>query len=166
MTIDGVDCRIEEPAPFDKKWHSHKFKGPGLRCEVCVCIQTGDICWINGPFKCGRWNDVMTFRGNLKQLLAPGEMAECDGGYKADPSCRDKHVIMNPSDHRAKNNARARHENVNSDLKNFECLCQPWRHDRHLHKFAFAAVAVLTQLSHELEGGPNQVVHQKAVAFQ
>lgn len=154
LTVDGTDCPIQEPHPFSSIWYSHKLKGPGLRYEVGVCIQTGDICWINGSFKCGRWPDMRIFRRNLKGLLAPGEMVECDAGYVGDPSCRHKHIIMNLADDRAKCAARARHETVNGDIKSFDCLSQVWRHDRHLHKHAFAAAAVLTQLSYNLGGGP------------
>lgn len=30
-----------EPSPFDPKWFSHKFVGPGLRYEVGVFYQVG-----------------------------------------------------------------------------------------------------------------------------
>ena len=62
MTVDGVDCPIQEPIPFDPQWFSHKFRGPGLKYEIAVCIQTGDIVWANGPFKCGKWPDVKILR--------------------------------------------------------------------------------------------------------
>ena len=154
MTVDGTDCQISESFPFSRVWHSHKFRKTGLRYEIGVCIQTGDIVWVNGPFKCGRWVDISIFRRNLKHKLLPGEMVECDGGYRGDPQCRHKHIIMNEADSRAKSAARARHETVNGDIKKFGCLQQVWRHDRHLHKYAFAACATLTQLGYNLGEGP------------
>ena len=79
MTLDCTDCLIYEPRnPFSKSWFTQKRKTAGLRYEVAVCIQTGDIVWINGPFKCGVWNDLMIFRRDLKWKLAPGEMVETD----------------------------------------------------------------------------------------
>jgi len=33
MSIDGVDCMVNEPWPFDKKWFSEKFNGPGVKYE-------------------------------------------------------------------------------------------------------------------------------------
>ena len=55
--MDGVDFEIQEPFPFKKdyseKWFSHKFKGPGLRYEILVCIQTGDIVSVSELFPCG-----------------------------------------------------------------------------------------------------------------
>ena len=162
MTIDGTDCPIQEPVPFSRIWYSHKFHGPGLRYEVGVCIQTGDICWINGSFKCGRWSDLIgIFRRDLRQLLLPGEMVECDGTYLGEPACRHKHVVCNPADDAAKKAARSRHETVNGDIKVFGCLgsAGPWRHDRHLHKYCFAAAAVLTQLSYNLGFRAFQVIY-------
>ena len=160
MTVDGTDCHIQEPRPFNRKWWTKKFNGPGVRYEVAVCIQTGEICWINGPFACGRWPDIKIFRRNLKHLLDPGEMVECDAGYRGDPSCRNKDIIFNRSDARAKGKARARHETVNSDIKRFACLQQTWRHDLQLHKYAFAAAAVMTQLTYSAGHGPKfQVIY-------
>jgi hypothetical protein len=47
-----------------------------------VCIQTGDIVWVNGPFKEGKWNDIKLYRRILKEQLLPGEMVEADRGYR------------------------------------------------------------------------------------
>jgi hypothetical protein len=88
MTVDGTDVMIWEPKPFSRMWYSHKFNGAGLRYEIGVCIQTGDIVWVNGPFKCGPWPDLSIFRINLKNLLLPREQVEADNGYRGDPSCR------------------------------------------------------------------------------
>lgn len=52
VSVDGTDFRIYERHPFWSGWFSHKFKGPGVRYEVAVCIKTGDVVWINGPFPC------------------------------------------------------------------------------------------------------------------
>ena len=57
ITVDGTDFRIQEPIPFNPKWYSHKFKGPGLRYEVAICIKTGCIVWVIGPFPAGEWPD-------------------------------------------------------------------------------------------------------------
>ena len=84
MTVDGTDFRIQQPHPFNKKWYSHKFKGPGLRYEVAVCIQTGDVVWINGPFPCGKWPDLKIFQLRLKHMLGPEEKVEADDGYRGE----------------------------------------------------------------------------------
>lgn len=53
VSVDGTDFQICEPSKFDEKWFSHNFNGPSVRYEIAVCIQTGWIVWINGPFPCG-----------------------------------------------------------------------------------------------------------------
>jgi len=56
VTINGTDfCIVFEQMPFDSKWFSQKFKGPGLCYEVGVCIQTSWIVWINSLFPTGNW---------------------------------------------------------------------------------------------------------------
>ena len=82
VTLDGTDCRIREPAPFNKKWYSHKFKGPGLRYEIGLCIFSGHIVWVSGPFPCGEYPDLKIIREGIIHLLKEGEMLIADGGYK------------------------------------------------------------------------------------
>ena len=53
ITVDGVDCAIEERYPFNEKIFSKKLNGPGYKYEVGVCIATGHIVWINGSFLAG-----------------------------------------------------------------------------------------------------------------
>ena len=87
---------------------------------------------------------------------------ETDGGYKGDISVRNKHEIMNAADSKAKSDARSRQENVHGDIKVFGCLesAGPWRHDRHLHKYAFASAAVLTQLAYNRDPyRPRQIIY-------
>lgn len=79
MSVDTVDFRI----PFHgRKFHTHKWKfGSGLRYEAAVCILTGELVWINGPFEPGIWNDVSIFRSCLLSMLEDGERVEADDGY-------------------------------------------------------------------------------------
>lgn len=157
MTVDGTDFRIEEPTPFDRKWFSHKFKGAGVRYEVAVCIQTGDIVWTRGPFPCGSWNDLKIFRSKMKNMQGTGEMVEADAGYAGEPGkVRVPGDYVSRVDRRAKKIARARHETVNRRLKQFGCLKQQYRHELRIHKFCFAAVVVCTQLSIEFGELPFQ----------
>ena len=51
VTLDGTDMSCE--IRFDKRFFSHKFNGGGVKYEIGVCIKTGHIVWINGPFRCG-----------------------------------------------------------------------------------------------------------------
>ena len=77
-TVDGTDFRIGEQG---KLFYSFKYKKSGLRYEVALCIATGDIVWVNGPYECGMWNDPKIFRDSLLSHLAPAERIEADDGY-------------------------------------------------------------------------------------
>lgn len=158
VTVDGTDFRIREPHPFASAWYSHKYKGPGLRYEVGICIQTGHIVWINGPYACGMWNDQRIFNHGLRYWLDEGERVEADNGYRGPQ-------IVRPGDYatkeekRAKDLARARHETVNRRFKQFAILSQPFRHPLKKHKMVFRAVAAITQLQIETGTGPFHVIY-------
>ena len=81
ITVDGTDFRIQEPIPFNPKWYSHKFKGPGLWYEVAICIKTGWIVWVNGPFPCGEWPDRKIVQAGINHQLDDNEFYVGDGGY-------------------------------------------------------------------------------------
>jgi hypothetical protein len=126
---------------------SHKSQGAGYRYEMGVCIQTGDIVWVNGPFKCGDWPDINTFRLDLKGRLAPGEKVEADVGYRGDNSIRTPNDVANMVDRPAKSVARARHETINHRFKKCYAVGGVFRHHRRMHTPVFSTVAVITQLS-------------------
>ena len=113
-----------------------------------MCIATGLIVWIHGPFPCGSFPDIKIFRHGLKHQLAKGESVEADRGYRGEPQC-----VSVPSDYSsqkqkiAKDHARARHEHINGRLKQFACLSHIFRHDVQKHSDVFWSVAVVTQLS-------------------
>jgi hypothetical protein len=157
MSIDATDCQIWEPHPFSKMWFSHKFHGAGLRYEVAVCIATGDIVWVTGPFKCGKWPDIKIFQHGLKRLLGVGEDVEADSGYRYDKRVQHPGMINSWAQLRSKNLVRARHETVNARLKQFSILTQVFRHDIDKHLYVFMACAVMTQLTFERGYRPFQV---------
>ena len=78
MSVDGTDFRIAE---HGKQFYSFKFKKSALRYEVALCILTGDIVWINGPYEPGVWNDIAIFRAGIMHHLEDGERVEADDGY-------------------------------------------------------------------------------------
>jgi hypothetical protein len=61
-------------------WYGMVWYGKA-RYEIGICIKTGDILWVNGPFMCGSWLDIKIYRRDLKQKLRVGEMVEADSGY-------------------------------------------------------------------------------------
>jgi hypothetical protein len=66
---------------YSKPFWSCKFQKSGARYEVGLCIKTGDICWLNGPYEAGICNDGMIFKDTLVSMLEYGERCETDGGY-------------------------------------------------------------------------------------
>lgn len=123
-----------------------------MKYEVAICILTGEIVWIMGPFPCGDWHDVNVFRFALKQMLDEGERVEADDGYVGeDPLTArvpgsmahyhdDRMLLVRAFVHR-------RHETVNKRLKQFKCLATVFCHPIALHAQCFQACAVLTQLA-------------------
>jgi hypothetical protein len=150
ISVDGTDFPISQKGP---KFSSHMFmKKSGLRYEVGLCILTGDIVWVNGPYECGMWNDITIFRDSLKWHLLPGERVEADDGYLGEhpqyvkcPAGFANPVITEYMQQRVRN----RQESVNRRFKNFGILKQVFRHDEKLseHGDIFRAVAIITQLA-------------------
>jgi len=152
MSVDGTDCPVFEPWPWDRKMYSHKLNGPGIKYEVGVCLKTGMIVWINGPF-IGGTNDGTIFRKGLSRHLCVDEAVEADKGYTGDDKLRLPHMGLTSKERKMKSNARAQHECVNGRLKQFNVLTTHFRHMKpnregmmKKHGLCFTAVAVITQL--------------------
>ena len=148
VSVDGTDFRVQ--SEYGRAFFSHKFKGSALRYEVGVCILTGFIVWINGPYEAGNWNDIMIFRDSLISFLGPSERVEADDGYvgEAPQKVKCPASFTNPEETlQMQKRVRARHETVNKRFKQWGCLSQRFRHDAGKHGDAFRCVAVITQLS-------------------
>ena len=152
ISVDGTDCPVYEPSPFDRKMYSHKLDGPGVKYEVAVCIKTAKIVWINGPFIASK-NDTTIFTEGLSHLLYDDEGVEVDKGYRGDNKMKRPGMGISHDDRKMKSNARAQHEIVNGRLKHFGVLTTHFRHMKpnrdgmmKKHKLCFDAVAVITQL--------------------
>ncbi len=150
ISVDCTDVPIQEPMVRSSKWFSHKFSGSGLRYEIGISLQLGNIVWIHGPYPCGSWPDIKIFRDCLRTYLDENERVEADDGYCGDAPryCKtptDFCSIAEDVD-KYRNRLRARHETVNKRLKDFDILVQTYRHDVENHSHVFRAVAVLVQL--------------------
>jgi hypothetical protein len=147
VTVDGTDFRIPE---HGKPFYSFKFRKSALRYEVALCILTGDIVWINGPYEAGKWNDLQIFRNSLMSHLAPNERVEADDGYVGEHphhvKC-PKGIGNLPETEYMQQRARNRQETVNKRFKVWGALKQVWRHAIELHGEVFRAIAVITQLT-------------------
>ena len=152
ISVDGTDCPVFEPWPFSPKMYSHKMNGPGVKYEVAVCLKTGHIVWINGPFV-GSVNDSTIFKEGLGTLLYDEEAVEVDRGYLGDGRMKLPSMGKDSKERKMKSNARAQHEAVNGRLKHFNVLTTHFRHMKpnregmmKKHGLCFTAVAVITQL--------------------
>ncbi len=147
ITVDGTDFRIQEPWPFSSKWYTKKFHGPGVRYEIGICIQTGWIVWVNGPFPCGKWSDLKIALEDLVYMFQGNETAVADRGYRGHPIYFDVPRNANTLQHAVQMAlARARHECVNRRFKQWQCMQQRWRHRLAKHGVTFRAVANVEQL--------------------
>ena len=116
----------------------------------------GDICWVNGLFPAGGYNDWTIFsQYGLKNCLDPGERVEADDGYSGgDPEYTKTRssAFCNEAASRMRDRIRARHEAVNGKFKAWQILCSPFRHGRtggrglSSHQDIFFAIAVITQI--------------------
>ena len=142
VSVDCTDCPIREPFPFDKGLFSHKFRGAGFRYELALSLHSDDIVSVVGPFPCGRMPDVSIARqGGLLDKLDEGESFIADGGYRGLGN-----IARTPHNNRFEDRARARQEVLNSHIKKFKILDQPFRHNLSDHRDCFRAVVALTQI--------------------
>ena len=146
-SVDGTDFRIFESSPFDPKWMSHKFRGPGLRYEIGVSVSTKRIVWLYGPFPAGQENDQGIFNLKMCQNLLENEKVLGDSGYGG-PKVLHGSLEGDPDNSRAAM-LRAYHERINGRIKSFGCMNQRWRHRLDKHHLCFFAVSHLVQLSIE-----------------
>lgn len=153
MSVDCVDCAVKEPYPFDKGIFSEKLNGPGYKYEIGICIATGDIVWVNGPFKAGKNDSTIFKEDGLMDALCEDECVEVDAGYKGSDKFKNPNISQCRTDRKQKSRVRARHEVANSRLKLFEVLNSIFRHEaKEKHQMCFDAVAVITQLMFEFHG--------------
>jgi transposase len=152
LSVDGADCPIMEPWPIEKKWYSEKLNGPGVKYEVGVCIKTGEIVWFKGPFVASK-NDATIFIEDLAHRLYKNEGVDVDGGYKGHDALKNKMVSISRAQRKQKSAVRARHETINSRLKQFNVLNFPFRHHKlgsddmmFKHGILFGAIVVVTHL--------------------
>ena len=92
--MDGTDFRIPQITPWSKSWYSHKFNAPGLRYEIGVCIHTGAIVWVHGPFPPGDYPDISIFRHALIFMLDNNERVEADDGLKVNTQESARYRIL------------------------------------------------------------------------
>ena len=143
VTLDGVDFSTHEHYPFDDSLYSHKLNGPGIRYDVALCINTGDIVFWGGGFKAGVYPDLVIARKGICLLLEPYEKILADKGYE------DARYFIYPATERGDNallkNISGRHENINARLKCWGVLRQKFRGTLSYHYDYFSAIIQMEQ---------------------
>jgi hypothetical protein len=148
LLVDGTNFWIAKG--YSKPFWSYKFKKSGLRYEVGLSIQTGDICWLSGLYAPGKRNYLSIFRDLLVSMLEPGKRCETDRGYQgATPACVKCPGVVeaDPNTAQIQQRIRSRQETVNKRLKNWVILSTMYCHNLLEHQTVFGAIVVLTQLS-------------------
>ena len=129
ISVDGTDLQIPE---HGQTFYSHKFKKSGLHYEVALCILTGSIVWINGPYECGVWPDISIFRNSLKTHLAPNERVEADDGYVGEHpqccKCPASFTNLEETEY-MRQYVHNRQESINNCFKFWGCLEQKFQHE-------------------------------------
>lgn len=126
-----------------------KFKGPGLRYEIAVSVQTGHIVSVIGPYPCGSWRDDKIFMNGLVHRLLPGEKVIADKGYRMLGrwcECPDR-INGNVNYERLKYNVRSRHETVNARFKHYCALSSRFRGHPSEHWYHVHAIANIVQIN-------------------
>lgn len=118
----------------------------GLRYEIGICLQTGWLVWVEGPYPPGRWSDLDIAENCLHGDLDRGELYLTDGTYRD----RNGFARKTPNgsikaDQRMKDLAGARLGHVKKLLKNYGILHRCFRHDRTMHGRVLQAVANVVQ---------------------
>ena len=151
VSVDGTDFQLAYGRSHRCYW-DYKFKGPGLRYEVAICLRTSDIVWAYGPHLPGLYNDLQIFRMNMIHELELGERAEADDGYigECPQHIKCSNGVSRREDREGLNQRqRNRHETVNERFKNFGCMSSKFRHSPAKHGTCFSCVVMLTQLAIE-----------------
>ena len=95
-----------------KKFYFHKTKKNALGHKIGLGIKNGDICWVNGGYPSGDWNDEIVFKN--------AQRAEANEGYRGIASRYNKcpgTVWKKTKKKEMKQRVRFRQETINIRLR-------------------------------------------------
>ena len=144
VSIDGTDFRIKEPHPFQPGWYSVKFRGPAVRYEVGICIATGWIVWVFGPFRAGK-NDHLISQEGVDLILDHGERYIADKIYASECAI-NPYDAWNNADSQYMTLVRGRHETINRLFKQFKSIANTFRRDPAKHGLFMYSIANIIQV--------------------
>ena len=144
VSVDGTDFRIREPQPFDKGWYSVKFNGPAVKYEVAICIATGWIVWLYGPWRGGR-NDHEIAAHGVDLIVEDGERYIDDKGYKSRRAL-NPYNAWNDQEAGYMRIVRGRHETINHLFKTFAVISNIFRRSLTKHGLFMYSIANIVQI--------------------
>ena len=155
LSVDGTDCPINEPTPFNRNWMSHKFKGAAIKYEIGIDLD-GNYAWVSPPYR-GSVHDSTIFKRALRNLVPDGCCVIVDSAYGIED---DKVAPVSEYDDAPvtdfKKRVKSRHETGNKRIKDFAITSTCFRHQLDFHSACFDAVVVLCQFN--VENGENLFV--------
>ena len=152
ISVDCTDCFITEEYPFCALFWSHKFNHAAYKYEIAVCIRTGYIVWVNGPWPASV-ADKQIYETYLAKKLGKDEKVAADSGYSGCTNVVQPEVAKTWIQKKQKSQANGRHETVNGRFKQFNALSNRFYHQCPIkHRSVFVSVVVLTQIDFELNG--------------
>ena len=91
------------------------FKGPDLRCEIFLELDSSKIVWSHGPFPASK-PDLVIIRSGMKIIMSDGERTVADKGHndRSSWTYHDSNVIA--EDRVLCADLRARHETLKRRL--------------------------------------------------
>lgn len=81
MTVYGTDCPVSEPSQSSSIWFSHNLTGIELWYEARVRIYDGTVFWIDKPYRCGPYTNMVIFWSELKSQLRKNKLLLGDQEY-------------------------------------------------------------------------------------
>ena len=101
--------------------------------------------WINGPFRCGDWPDLAIAQHGLHHVLDEGERCIADNGHLCDEALMP-HDATSWIEKNYMALARARHETVNAQFKQFRVIGNRFHREVEKHGIFMHAIANIVQL--------------------
>ena len=134
ISVDGTHVWLFEPShpefSQDSEYFSHKFNKAGINYKLGISLATGNLVWMNGPWKAGKSDLQIFIGGGLRnKLLAVGKKAIGDGIYRgyqdvvSYPNSQDSRPVA-----KFKSRALKRHKTFNGMTKCFQILRQAFCH--------------------------------------
>lgn len=156
-SCDGTQMPTNEPRDPDMrrnpKNYAYKHNFAGLNYQIVLSLWTNKI-WYANDGDPGSTHDMKAIRAEFIDMVPEGCRVIADDGYTGRTEQEKKiFSVRNTLDDtdvkQFKANAKARQEQLNKRLKDYECIRKKFRHGVDKHRKCFAAVLVLVQYAIE-----------------